>query len=130
MWLAGWYGRGHLKYSSPQEHNEGTGPFSCASLFGFLTNDQRLFTSKEQSNKTDDDHLHLVSKRRVDVLVRLVLTITTVGLLVGPSAVLFLVTGHDTFKIVLIMGFTLLFSAALSVATKAKRHEMLAATAT
>ncbi len=91
---------------------------------------QKLFASKEQTRKTDDDHLHLVSKRRVDVLVRLVLVLTTVGLLVGPSAVLFLVTGHDTFKICLIMGFILLFSAALSVATKAKRHEMLAATAT
>ena len=30
----------------------------------------------------------------------------------------------------LIMVFTLLFAAALSVCTKAKRHEMLAATAT
>ena len=66
----------------------------------------------------------------MDVLVRLILTLTTVGLLVGPSAILFFVPGHRTLKIVLIMLFTLLFSAAVSVFTKAKRHEMLAATAT
>ena len=66
----------------------------------------------------------------MDVLVRLILTLTTVGLLVGPSAILFFVPAHRTLKIVLIMLFTLLFSAAVSVFTKAKRHEMLAATAT
>ena len=66
----------------------------------------------------------------MDVLVRLILTLTTVGLLVGPSAILFFVPDHRTLKIVLIMLFTLLFSAAVSVFTKAKRHEMLAATAT
>lgn len=89
-----------------------------------------LFTSEEQSKKTDDDHLHLYSKRRIDIVVRLVLVLTTVGLLVGPSAVLYFVTGQSALKICLIMVFTLLFAAALSVCTKAKRHEMLAATAT
>ena len=91
---------------------------------------QMLFTSKEQYRKSDDENLHLMSKYRMDVLVRLILTLTTVGLLVGPSAILFVVPGHRTLKIILIMLFTLLFSAAVSVFTKAKRHEMLAATAT
>ena len=91
---------------------------------------QMLFTSKEQYRKSDDKNLHLMSKYRMDVVVRLILTLTTVGLLVGPSAILFVVPGHRTLKIVLIMLFTLLFSAAISVFTKAKRHEMLAATAT
>ena len=89
-----------------------------------------LFTSKEQYRKSDDIHLHLMSKFRMDVLVRLILTLTTVGLLVGPSAILFLVPDHRILKIVIIMLFTLLFSAAVSIFTKAKRHEMLAATAT
>ncbi|KAK0513549.1 hypothetical protein JMJ35_003913 [Cladonia borealis] len=91
---------------------------------------KKLFTSKEQYRKSDDENLHLMSKYRMDVLVRLILTLTTVGLLVGPSAILFFVPDHRTLKIVLIMLFTLLFSAAVSVFTKAKRHEMLAATAT
>ena len=80
--------------------------------------------------KSNDPYVHLISKYRVDMLVRLILTITTVSLLVGPSAVLFTVSGHGTMKILLILLFTLLFSAAVSFFTKARRHEMLAATAT
>ena len=91
---------------------------------------QKLFTSSSLSNRTDDDHLRLCSKRRIDMVVRLVLVVTTVALLVGPSAVLFLVEGQSSLKICLILLFTLLFAAALSVCTKAKRHEMLAAAAT
>ena len=79
---------------------------------------------------TDDHNLSLYSKRRIDMVVRLVLVLITVGLLVGPSAVLYFVTGQSALKICLIMIFTLFFAVALSVCTKAKRHEMLAATAT
>ncbi|KAL8791924.1 MAG: hypothetical protein Q9195_005500 [Heterodermia aff. obscurata] len=91
---------------------------------------RKIFTSSALSNRTDDQHLRLCSKRRIDLVVRLVLVLITVGLLVGPSAVLFLVSGKSSLKISLILVFTLLFAAALSVCTKAKRHEMLAATAT
>ena len=91
---------------------------------------RKFLTSRDQLLKSDDEQMRLFSKPRVDVLVRLVLTITVVALLVGPSAVLFLWEGHATVKICLIMVFTLLFSAAVSAFTKAKRHEMLAATAT
>lgn len=62
-------------------------------------------------------------------MVRLTLTVIAVVLLMAPTIVLFLVSGHNTLKIILIMVFTLLFSAAMSVFTKAKRHEMFAATA-
>ena len=80
--------------------------------------------------RTDDKYIDLYSKRRIDVVVRLVLVLITVALLVGPSAVLYFVAGQSPLKVCLIMVFTLLFAAALSVCTKAKRHEMLAATAT
>ena len=79
---------------------------------------------------TDHANLHLYSKRRIDIVVRLVLVLITVGLLVGPSAVLYFVEGQSALKICLIMIFTLFFAVALSVCTKARRHEMLAATAT
>ena len=62
-------------------------------------------------------------------MVRLTLTFIAVVLLMAPTTVLFIVPGHPTLKIVLIMLFTLLFSAAMSVFTKARRHEMFAATA-
>ncbi|KAL6719062.1 hypothetical protein ACLMJK_003297 [Lecanora helva] len=91
---------------------------------------RKFFTSSEQSKRTDDEHIQLYSKHRIDVVVRLVLVLLTVALMVGPSAVLFLVPGHSQLKICLILIFTLFFAAALSVCTKARRHEMLAATAT
>ncbi|MCJ1453539.1 hypothetical protein MMC28_003886 [Mycoblastus sanguinarius] len=110
------------------EHQDDLVALSDGQECGWL--DGKFFTSKEQTKKTDDDHLHLCSKRRIDILVRLVLVLTTVGLLVGPSAILFLVPGHSTLKICLICVFTLLFSATLSLCTRAKRQEMLAASAT
>ena len=113
-----------------QENKRGTTPTRSWYLLDLLTSIKRLFTSKEQVRKSNDPYVHLISKYRVDMLVRLILTITTVGLLVGPSAVLFTVSGHSTMKILLILLFTLLFSAAVSLFTKARRHEMLAATAT
>ncbi|KAI4259769.1 MAG: hypothetical protein LQ352_000575 [Teloschistes flavicans] len=90
---------------------------------------RRILSSHEERKKTDDEYVQLYSKYRVDVLARLILTIVSVLLLAAPTAILFLVPEHGWFKIVLIMIFTLLFSAALSVFTKAKRHEMFAATA-
>ncbi|KAL9040211.1 MAG: hypothetical protein Q9214_004579 [Letrouitia sp. 1 TL-2023] len=88
-----------------------------------------LLASEEQRKKSDDKYVHLYSKYRIDVLARLILTIVSVVLLMAPTAVLFLMDGHGILKILIIMLFTLLFSAALSVFTKAKRHEMFAATA-
>ncbi|KAL8722798.1 MAG: hypothetical protein Q9181_007415 [Wetmoreana brouardii] len=90
---------------------------------------RKILTSAEERKKTDDKYIRLYSPHRVDVLARLILTVVSVVLLVAPTAVLFLVPEHGWFKILLIMIFTLLFSAALSLFTKAKRHEMFAATA-
>lgn len=90
---------------------------------------QFLLSSPEERKKTDDEYVQLYSKYRVDVLARLILTVVAVVLLMVPTAVLFLVQEHGILKIMLIMIFTMLFSAALSVFTKAKRHEMFAATA-
>ncbi|KAL8758020.1 MAG: hypothetical protein Q9199_001804 [Rusavskia elegans] len=90
---------------------------------------QLILSSSEERKKTDDEYVQLYSKYRVDVLARLILTVVAVVLLMVPTAVLFLVPEHGILKIMLIMIFTMLFSAALSVFTKAKRHEMFAATA-
>lgn len=103
------------------------GTFSDGFILTFL---QMIFTSSAQLQMTDHRHLRLYSKRRIGMVVRLILVLITVSLLVGPSALLYFVTGQSALKICLIMVFTLLFAVALSVCTKAKRHEMLAATAT
>lgn len=88
-----------------------------------------ILSTAEERRKTDDEYVQLYSKKRVDLLVRLILTIFTVALLMAPTAVLFLVPEHAVVKLVVIVVFTMLFSAALGVFTKAKRHEMFAATA-
>lgn len=90
---------------------------------------QAIFTSSEQRKKSDDAYVHLYSKERIDILVRVMLTIVTVLLLLIPTALLFLVPESNKTKIVTILVFTLLFSAALMIFTKAKRHEIFGATA-
>ncbi|KAL8711527.1 MAG: hypothetical protein Q9225_007101 [Loekoesia sp. 1 TL-2023] len=87
-----------------------------------------ILSTREERKKTDDEYVQLYSPKRVDLLVRLILTIVTVMLLMAPTAVLFLVPEHAVVKLMVIVVFTFLFSAALGVFTKAKRHEMFAAT--
>ncbi|TKA66353.1 hypothetical protein B0A49_08795 [Cryomyces minteri] len=88
-----------------------------------------LFSSPAQRASTDDDLVHLYSKERIDILVRLIITIFAVALLMAPVVVLLSAKESGTIKIVVVLLFTLFFSAALSVFTKAKRHEVFAATA-
>ncbi|KAL9637342.1 MAG: hypothetical protein Q9204_001920 [Flavoplaca sp. TL-2023a] len=96
------------------------------SIFPFT----RLMVSSSKARKrTDDEYVEHFSKYRVDTLVRLILALVAVILLMVPTAVLYLVQDQGILKIVLIMMFTVLFSTSLSVFTKAKIHEMFAATA-
>lgn len=90
---------------------------------------QALSISPERRMRSDERYISLLTKYHIDVIVRLILTITTVSLLMLPSAVLYILPEHRALKIVLILLFTLLFSSALTVFTKAKRHEQFAATA-
>jgi len=73
--------------------------------------------------------VHLYSKERIDILVRLVITLLAVSLLMAPVVVLFSVQEQGNIKIAVVLLFTFFVSAALSVFTKAKRHEVFAATA-
>lgn len=102
---------------------------NLAVLLTDSANAQAIFTSSEQRKKSDDAYVHLYSKERIDILVRVMLTIVTVLLLLIPTALLFLVPESNKTKIVTILVFTLLFSAALMIFTKAKRHEIFGATA-
>lgn len=87
-----------------------------------------IFTSPEQRRISKDPNIVLRSKHRIDVLIRIVLTVTAVSMLLGPSAVLYTVSGHNFLKLVLIGAFTVLFSVALHAFSKARRHENFAAT--
>ena len=57
------------------------------------------------------------------------MTFLAVALLLAPVVVLFREEDSGTVKIIVILVFTLFFSLALSMATRAKRAEVFAATA-
>ncbi|CAO2652884.1 Nn.00g022950.m01.CDS01 [Neocucurbitaria sp. VM-36] len=95
---------------------------------------RRLFTTPELRKKTQDKHIFYCSASRIEKLVGLVLTLIIFILLVLPVVALYKMTsvGHhnSTFDAVgILVVFTLLFSAVMSLLTKAKRHELFAASA-
>jgi len=77
-----------------------------------------MFTTPEQLLKTSDKGINFRSAHRIDILVRVILTTSTVALLLTPTAVLSLVPGYQVFKVGLILVFTSLFSLSLGISTK------------
>ncbi|KAH7064033.1 hypothetical protein BKA63DRAFT_177464 [Paraphoma chrysanthemicola] len=95
---------------------------------------QKLFATKELRDKTNDEHVYYYSQSRIEKLVGLIITFIIFVLLVLPVVAMYKLTSlgdrSSTFDTVGIMVvFTLLFSAAMSLLTKAKRHELFAASA-
>ncbi|MCJ1401337.1 hypothetical protein MMC11_004549 [Xylographa trunciseda] len=93
-----------------------------------------LFSSKETKSKTDDSSIHYYDRGRISVLVTFLITILILVLLIIPIWLLYkcsiintIATSPDTMGIISVS--TLIFSAMLSAFTKAKRHEILAASA-
>lgn len=78
--------------------------------------------------------MHYFSPRRLDILVSLLITLAIVVLLVLPVVAMFKLSCLRSQKssvtsLGVLMVFTLLFSAVMSVLTKARRHEIFAASA-
>ena len=88
-----------------------------------------MFISKRDRKSTTDELVRLYSKRRVDVFSRLIITVLAVALLMAPVIALFSAKETGGIKIMIIFLFTMAFSVALSLFTRAKRHEVFAATA-
>lgn len=106
---------------------------------------QSVFTPWEGQLKSNDDHIRYRSDTRVDICVKLVMTTSVVVLLVGPSAVLYLVPGvsqletldrnlhgpdsplfqQSALKLLLITGCVGLFSLLLNVATQCRYEPYL-----
>ncbi|KAH7382739.1 hypothetical protein DE146DRAFT_669726 [Phaeosphaeria sp. MPI-PUGE-AT-0046c] len=95
---------------------------------------QRLFATKELREKTNDECIYYYSQSRIEKLVGLIITLIIFILLVLPVVAMYKLTSvgdrNSTFDAVgILVVFTLLFSAAMSLLTKAKRHELFAASA-
>ncbi|EAT79898.1 hypothetical protein SNOG_12600 [Parastagonospora nodorum SN15] len=106
---------------------------SCVrAMHGPLT--VKLFTTQELRKKTNDPDIRYYSQSRIEKLVGLIITLIIFILLVLPVVAMYKLTSvgdrNSTFDAVgILVVFTLLFSAAMSLVTKAKRHELFAASA-
>ncbi|KAH9869038.1 hypothetical protein J1614_008115 [Plenodomus biglobosus] len=93
-----------------------------------------LFTTRELREKSDDECIYYYSPSRIEKLVGLIITVIIFILLVLPVVALYELTSvgkrTSTFDAVgILVVFTMLFCAAMSLLTKAKRHELFAASA-
>ncbi|TID27266.1 hypothetical protein E6O75_ATG00033 [Venturia nashicola] len=100
-----------------------------------LISRQRIFCTRELREKTHDQNMYYYSASRVESFVGLIITSIIFVLLVLPVIVMYKLTSygqgeHGTFRAIgVLVVFTLLFSAAMSMLTKARRHELFAAAA-
>lgn len=91
--------------------------------------------SQRDREKTDDPDLHYYSKSRKDCFVTSILCLVLLCLLVLPVFLLYRLTIYNsidatyTLSIGVLLVFTLVFSAVLSLFTQAKRHEIFGAAA-
>ncbi|KAI4219945.1 MAG: hypothetical protein LQ349_008215 [Xanthoria aureola] len=98
---------------------------------------QAIFRTNEQKIATGQERVFLISPFRLDVFLRVVLTILAAVLLLLPVVILFelqptkasQIRRNGGFQILTIFLFTLLFSASCSIFTKARRQEVFTATA-
>jgi hypothetical protein len=95
---------------------------------------QKIFTTPELRAKTSSKDVFYYSSSRIEKLVGLIITLIIFILLVLPVVAMYKLTcigeRNSPFDAVgILVVFTLLFSAAMSLLTKAKRHELFAASA-
>ncbi|MCJ1265290.1 hypothetical protein MMC22_005165 [Lobaria immixta] len=93
-----------------------------------------IFCSKDTREKTKDSAIHYYDRTRISVCATMIIMTIILILLIVPIWLLYrfsitgsLATSPDTIAVILV--FTLFFSVVLSTFTKAKRHEILAASA-
>jgi hypothetical protein len=105
-------------------------------LFPKTNSKQYLFCSPETRAKADNNTI-LYSKNRIDALVTTIITLMILFLLIIPIYVLWHLAGElengkasaGAATIGVLLVFTLIFSAVLSLFTRARRHEILGAAA-
>ncbi|KIW01448.1 uncharacterized protein PV09_07206 [Verruconis gallopava] len=96
---------------------------------------RKLFVTQELRDKTKNRDIHYYSSSRVEKFVGLIITSIIFILLILPVVGMYKLTCADsspnsTFQAIgVLIVFTLLFSAAMSLMTKARRHELFAAAA-
>ena len=134
-WLDAVVEKGLRKFSSPTIRARDPTALSFQ-RHSSLTQKQQLFCSPENREKADEKTI-LYSKNRIDALVTTIITLMILFLLIIPIYVLWNLAGQledgkasaSAVTIGVLLVFTLIFSAVLSLFTRAKRHEILGAAA-
>lgn len=98
---------------------------------------QKIFRTRVQKEQTGQDPTRLMSPRRLDIFLRVLITIIAAVLLLAPVIILVQlqpnepsqVTRRNWLQIVTIFLFTLAFSSSCSIFTRARRQEVFTATA-
>ena len=90
--------------------------------------------NQETRVKTDDKAIHYYDRTRISTFVTMIITVAVLILLMIPVWLLYKASVDRTISktpqiIVLVFGFTMIFSTAVSAFTKAKRHEIVVASA-
>ena len=121
------------RYSAPVPKR-----FSSTHLEYVSNSSQKIFRSRAQHEQSGHNPaIRLISARRLDIFLRIVLTIIAVVLLLAPVIILVQlqpnepsqVTRRNWLQIMTIFLFTLVFSGSCSIVTRAKRQEVFTATA-
>jgi hypothetical protein len=131
-WLDAMVEKGLRKFASPTVRASSY----LSRAHSHLTTHQYLFCSPETRAKADQ-HTILYSKNRIDALVTTIITLMILFLLIIPIYVLWDLAGQlqdgktsaSAVTIGVLLVFTLIFSAVLSLFTRARRHEILGAAA-
>jgi hypothetical protein len=91
-----------------------------------------LFSTREDREKTDNEYITFYSNRRLENFVKVLVGVATTLLMGIPVIVLYLLTINGAsggLKIGILLLFVVAFAVALSILTKASRHDMFAASA-
>lgn len=103
-----------------------------------IRNTQAILRSREQRKISGNVlKLELLSPKRLDYLIRTIISVLAVALLLLPVLILYRIQPltpaeiktQGQLQILTIFVFTLVFSAAVAITTRAKRQEVFAATA-
>ena len=88
-----------------------------------------LFRTRAQRKKSGSEDINLVSHRRFEAVVSILITVLATALLLAPITILYLMANRGLPQIGVIFAFVLVFAACCALFTKATKQEIFMATA-
>ena len=88
-----------------------------------------LFRTADQRRRTGKEEVALYSQQRLDAVANAFITLIATFMLLAPICILYLAHTQAVLQLVVILLFTQFFGFCITVFTKARKHEVFAATA-